>query len=112
MDAIVDAVIVSYKSRDTLLAGVQPLLAIPYVSVTVVDNDSPDRSLDVLAELPVRAIQSGRNGGFGFGCNLGTTGGSARYVLFLNPDARIERPALDRLVAALDAEPEIGRAHV
>jgi N-acetylglucosaminyl-diphospho-decaprenol L-rhamnosyltransferase len=103
----VDAVIVSYNSRDTLLAGVEPLLALPGVTVTIVDNASADGSLDVLDGLPVRAIQSGRNGGFGFGCNLGMAAGDAPYVLFLNPDARIERDDLDRLVAVLDAEPQV-----
>jgi GT2 family glycosyltransferase len=108
MDDRVDAVIVSYNSRDTLLAGVMPLLEMPGVAVTVVDNASADDSLEVLSGLPVRAIQSGRNGGFGFGCNLGATAGHAPYVLFLNPDARIELADLERLVAVLDAEPEVG----
>lgn len=107
MDARVDTVIVSYKSRATLLAGIEPLLAMPGVTVTVVDNASPDGSLEVLDGLPVRAIQSGRNGGFGFGCNLGMAAGDAPYVLFLNPDARIEREDLDRLVAVLDAETSV-----
>jgi GT2 family glycosyltransferase len=105
--ARVDTVIVSYNSRDTLLDGVRPLLDMPDVSVTVVDNASADGSLDVLAGLDVRAIQSGRNGGFGFGCNLGAAAGVAPYVLFLNPDARIEPADLERLVAVLDVEPEV-----
>jgi N-acetylglucosaminyl-diphospho-decaprenol L-rhamnosyltransferase len=106
--ARVDAVIVSYNSRETLLAGVTPLLEIPGVTVTVVDNASDDASLDVLCGLPVRALQAGRNGGFGFGCNLGTAAGDAPYVLYLNPDARVERADLERLVAVLEAEPDVG----
>jgi N-acetylglucosaminyl-diphospho-decaprenol L-rhamnosyltransferase len=105
MDVNIDAVIVSYNSRDTLLDAVRPLLAIPGVTVVVVDNASPDGSLEVLEGLPVKTVQSGRNGGFGFGCNLGTASGAAPYVLFVNPDARIERADLDRLVAVLVAEP-------
>lgn len=107
MTALVDAVIVSYNSRGTLLANVQALLAMPGVTVTVVDNASTDDSLGVLGGLPARTIQSGRNGGFGFGCNLGMLAGDAPYVLFLNPDARIERDDLDRLVAVLDNEPAV-----
>jgi N-acetylglucosaminyl-diphospho-decaprenol L-rhamnosyltransferase len=106
--ARVDAVIVSYNSRDTLLAGMSPLIEIPGVTVTVVDNASADGSLDVLSGLPVRALQAGRNGGFGFGCNLGTAAGDAPYVLYINPDARIERADLERLVAVLDAKPDVG----
>jgi N-acetylglucosaminyl-diphospho-decaprenol L-rhamnosyltransferase len=102
----VDAVIVSYNSAHTLLAAVRPLLAIPYVTVTVVDNASGDRSLEVLHGLPLRSIAAGRNGGFGFGCNIGLAAGAAPYVLFINPDARIERADLERLVTVLEAEPE------
>ncbi len=108
IDDRIDAVIVSYNSRDTLRAGVDPLLKMPGVTVTVVDNDSTDDSLGAVDGLPVRAIQSGRNGGFGFGCNVGAAAGAAPYVLFLNPDARIERADLERLADVLDAEPDVG----
>jgi N-acetylglucosaminyl-diphospho-decaprenol L-rhamnosyltransferase len=102
----VDAVVVSYKSRDTLRACVEPLAALPGVTVTVVDNDSPDASLEAIADLPVRAIQSGRNGGFGFGCNLGAAAGSEPLILFLNPDAEITAEALQRMVSALAEDDE------
>lgn len=106
MDSSVDTVIVSYNSRDTLLDGVTPLLEMAGVTVTVVDNASSDGSLELLEGLPVRTIAAGRNGGFGFGCNLGMAAGDAPYVLFLNPDARIEHADLERLVAVLAAEPQ------
>jgi N-acetylglucosaminyl-diphospho-decaprenol L-rhamnosyltransferase len=103
----IDAVVVSYNSRDTLRACAEPLVALPRVAVTVVDNASPDDSLEAIADLPVRAIEAGRNGGFGAGCNLGMAAGSAPLVLLLNPDARIDAADLDRLVAVLDAEPDV-----
>src|SRR5689334_8384306 len=106
--AQIDAVIVSYHSRATLRACVQPLCAHPDVAVTVVDNASTDGSLDAVAGLPVRALPSGRNGGFGFGCNLGARDGDAPYLLFVNPDATIDADALDVLRAALDADPALG----
>jgi N-acetylglucosaminyl-diphospho-decaprenol L-rhamnosyltransferase len=105
VDRRIDVVVVSYNSRDTLRDCVEPLVGLPGVSVTVVDNASPDRSLEAIADLPVQAIDSGRNGGFAFGCNLGMAASSAPFVLFLNPDARIDADALERMAAALDAEP-------
>lgn len=104
----VDAVVVSYRSRATLRACVETLSRMPDVAVTVVDNDCPERSPAMVADLPVRVLRAGRNGGFAFGCNLGAAGGSAPYVLLLNPDATIERAALDALLAVLDAEPGVG----
>ena len=105
-ETTIDAVIVSYRSAATLRGCVEPLTAIPGVRVTVVDNDSPDDSLTTIADLEVDVVQSGRNGGFAFGCNLGVARGSAPYLLFLNPDARIDAASLEALVAVLEADPQ------
>jgi GT2 family glycosyltransferase len=107
VDCRIDVVVVSYNSRHTLRDCVEPLVGLPGIGVTVVDNASPDRSLEVIADLPVQAIDSGRNGGFGFGCNLGMAAGTAPFVLFLNPDARIDAEGLERLAAVLEAEPDV-----
>ena len=42
--------------------------------VIVVDNASPDGSLEVVRDLPVTAIQLSRNGGFATGVNAGLAG--------------------------------------
>jgi N-acetylglucosaminyl-diphospho-decaprenol L-rhamnosyltransferase len=107
LDRQIDAVVVSYCSRATLRECVEPLVPIPGVRVTVVDNDSPDDSAAAIADLPVEVIRSGHNGGFGFGCNRGLAAGSNPLVLFLNPDAQIEAAELSRLVDVLEAEPDV-----
>ena len=98
-------VTVSYRSGRTLRGCVEPLCDLPGVRVTVVDNASPDDSLDVISDLPVDAIRSERNGGFSYGCNLGARRGSAPLILFLNPDARMEPGALETLAATLRGDP-------
>lgn len=108
--ASIDAVIVAYNSRATLRASVTPLLAQQSVSVTVVDNACPDRSTEVVADLPVRIIRAPHNGGFSYGCNLGIAGGRSEFVLLLNPDARIEPDSLSALTEALAADPRAGGA--
>jgi N-acetylglucosaminyl-diphospho-decaprenol L-rhamnosyltransferase len=105
---IVDAVVVAYNSRDVLRACVQPLAALPWVNVIVVDNASPDDSAAAVDDLPIRIIRSPRNGGFASGCNLGLSTGRAEFVLFINPDARLEPSSLIRLVRALRADPLLG----
>jgi N-acetylglucosaminyl-diphospho-decaprenol L-rhamnosyltransferase len=104
----VDVVIVSYNSQDTLRTCVEPLAGRDDVSVVVVDNASSDRSLEVVADLPVTTIASERNGGFAVGCNRGLAAGGAPFVLFLNPDAQIREDALRRMADVLDAEPDVG----
>lgn len=107
-EALVDAVIVSYRSRATLRACAEPLASLSWVDTTVVDNASPDGSAEVAADLPVRLIRSPRNGGFAYGCNLGMAGGRAPFVLLLNPDARIDAAGLAVLVQAMQADSSLG----
>ena len=106
--ATVDVVVVSYNSRDHLRACVEPLASVDDVHVIVVDNASPDAGLDVVADLPITRIARQQNGGFGAGCNTGWRVGDAPYVLFLNPDARIDAESLRRLAGVLDATPGAG----
>lgn len=100
-------VVVSYNSSDTLRGCVAPLAGVRGIRVTVVDNASPGSDpLAVIADLEgVDAVRSSRNGGFGYGCNLGASRGTAPLVLFLNPDARIEPAAIHALAGALEADP-------
>jgi N-acetylglucosaminyl-diphospho-decaprenol L-rhamnosyltransferase len=105
---LVDAVVVSYRSADTLRGCVEPLAAMEDVRVTVVDNQSPDDAVETIADLPVEIVRAPRNGGFSYGCNMGSATGSAPYLLFLNPDARMDRGALDAMLAVLRADPSVG----
>jgi N-acetylglucosaminyl-diphospho-decaprenol L-rhamnosyltransferase len=105
---LVDAVVVSYNSRDQLRGCVEPLAGNEHVSVIVVDNASPVDGLGTISDLPVRTLRQPRNGGFAYGCNAGWRAGSAPYVLFLNPDARMEPAALLRLVRTLEENPAVG----
>jgi GT2 family glycosyltransferase len=104
----VDAVIVSYNSSRQLRSCVEPLTRIDGVHVTVVDNASSDRSLSTVSDLPVYAIDTRRNGGFAYGCNIGWRSGSSPYVLFLNPDAQLDDTALRTLVHVAESRPRVG----
>lgn len=101
MSGLIDVVVVSYNSRDTLRACIEPLTGQDDINVIVVDNDSTDDSLGAIADLPATGIAAGRNGGFSFGCNLGLRAGRAPYVLFLNPDAQITPDSVRRLAGVL-----------
>jgi N-acetylglucosaminyl-diphospho-decaprenol L-rhamnosyltransferase len=107
---IIDAVIVSYNSRATLRGCVEPLTRIDDVHVVVVDNASPEDPLDTISDLDASIVRAPRNGGFSYGCNLGAEQGSAPYVLFINPDARIDEASLAALRGVLEADPSVGVA--
>ena len=106
--AIADVVVVSFNSEDNLRACVVPFAEDSRFEVVVVDNASEDGSLDVVADLPVRAIALEENHGFAYGCNRGWELGSAPFVLFINPDARGNAATLLRLVSALREHADAG----
>lgn len=98
----IDVVVVSYNNIDTLRQCVEALAGIEDVVVIVVDNSSTDGSLKSVADLPVERIQLDTNRGFGAGCNVGWRRGRAPYVLFLNPDARLDEVGVRRLADHLE----------
>jgi GT2 family glycosyltransferase len=101
----VDVVVVAYNSRGCLRTCVEPLAGTPGVSVLVVDNACPERSYEVVADMPgVEVIHTGSNGGFAYGCNEGWRVGGSEFVLFLNPDARLDRDGLMRLAQVLESD--------
>ena len=104
----VDVVVVSYNSRDHLRGCVEPLVEASWISVILVDNASADDSPAAIEGLPVTVIAQDFNGGFAQGCNRGWREGAAPYVLFLNPDARIDAEAVERLAAVLEDDKRVG----
>jgi GT2 family glycosyltransferase len=104
-----DVVVVSYKSRAHLRACVEPLAGQDGIRVLVVDNDSRDGSLEVVADLPgVTPIAAAENRGFAGGCNVGWRAGQAPAVFFLNPDAVTSADAVRTLASVLRESPRAG----
>jgi GT2 family glycosyltransferase len=105
-------VIVTYNSaRDidrALRSLADPPPATPH-EILVVDNASADDTVTrVRASWPgVRLIASPNNLGFASANNRGIRESSSELVLLLNPDTSVPRGAIDRLVAHLDARPDV-----
>jgi hypothetical protein len=105
-------VIVTYNSARDIDGALQSLTQ-PVPSTTheilVVDNASIDgTAAGIRARWPgVRVIESARNLGFAAANNRGVRESSSELVLLLNPDARVRPGAIDRLVAHLDARPDV-----
>ncbi len=108
--ASVDVVVVTYQSADTIDSCLASLSAIPGANVIVVDNASSDRTLEKASSFPVRVEALQANKGFAYANNVGAALGSAPFVLFLNPDATIDQPSLERLMDTLAAEPRAALA--
>ncbi len=72
--------------------------------VCVVDNASTDGSADDLRDfdLPLEILRNRENRGFSAACNQGGLESRADYLLFLNPDTRLEADSLRRPLAFLE----------
>jgi N-acetylglucosaminyl-diphospho-decaprenol L-rhamnosyltransferase len=89
--------------------------------IVIVDNHSEDGSLEVLERSrttyswPERVVirDSGKNGGYGFGNNVGIRIGMSLdpapdYFYVLNPDAFPEEDAVEALVRFAESHPDVG----
>ncbi len=104
--ALVDAVIVDYHAEADLLACLESLQP-PPKTITVVDNAGDGTTIATLSSRwpSVSVVEPRVNVGFGAGINRGTARGCAPYVLVANPDIVLHDGAVERLVAALEENP-------
>jgi len=106
-------VIVSYNTRDMLRDCLKSLAAATegiMAETWVVDNNSPDKSAEVVAaEFPeVHLIANQENAGFTRANNQALKQSDSRHVVILNPDTECRPGSLATLVRYLDAHPDVG----
>jgi GT2 family glycosyltransferase len=104
--------IVSFNSRHDLDPCLTALTEAPPATdheIIVVDNASTDATpAHLRAAWPgIRLLDAGRNLGFAKANNLGITQTTSELVLLLNPDTVVPHGAIDTMVAALDAAPDV-----
>jgi GT2 family glycosyltransferase len=103
---MIDIVIVNWNTGHLLRECVDSVLKYGEDQVDrliVVDNGSTDGSIDLLDELSgVDVIRIGDNLGFAAACNLGAKQVHSPYILFLNPDTRIESTSLSVPLAFME----------
>lgn len=121
MSARVLTVILNYRTATmTLRAARAARAAMDGIAgeIVIVDNDSGDGSEKLLRDGTqgwpgTRVLQSGRNGGFGAGNNVGMRAGLSDgtrpdFIYLLNSDAFPDRDAIGRLRDHLAAHPDCG----
>jgi GT2 family glycosyltransferase len=114
-------VVVTFDSENDVSACLESLrscVASLRTEVIVVDNGSSDGTWAALepwraedgrsAPFFVRALRNAENLGYTRAMNQALQQARGSYVLFLNPDTRIEPGALQALADYLDAHPEVG----
>ena len=109
----ISVVIVSYNTREILRACIEQLFAVTKdmdIEVILVDNASRDSSAEMVEDAfpTVKLIRSKVNLGFAGANNLGFKEADGEYILLLNPDALVEEGAMQKSLAYIQANPDIG----
>lgn len=109
----VSVLVVTYNSDehiDTCLSSIPDGAGSLEVETVVVDNCSHDESARVVRHHPTRPtlLEERTNHGFARAVNLAASRASGRYVLLVNPDARLHGEAIAELVRFADAHPANG----
>ena len=109
---LISLVVVNYNSGAFLEHCVRT--ALPQVDqVIVVDNASADDSVGVLLESfpnepKLTVVRNAANLGFSVACNIGSERANGDYVLFLNPDCRLDSAAVRTMTSVLESDASIG----
>lgn len=77
--------------------------------IIVVDNNSPQRDIELLPEeyKTVRFLFRKVNDGFGAGCNFGVRYSKAKYLFFVNPDIIIKSNAIQEFFNYMNQHEEV-----
>lgn len=72
------------------------------LEICVIDNDPADQQMDEFAlQFPnVKFVKNSGNNGFAHGCNTGALKTQAQTILFLNPDTRVPKNGLAKMLEA------------
>lgn len=108
----VSVVIVNYNAGRLLAECIESVLS-QVDEVLVVDNASSDTSIadckwKFYLESRFNIIQNESNLGFAAACNIGLSCVKSDYILFLNPDCRLEVDVIPSLLQELQKDSSVG----
>lgn len=114
-------IVLNYNGSDDTITCLNSLLKISYnnYKIVIVDNASTDKSIDAINLYMkdtesidmIKLIVSKKNGGYGYGNNLGikyALSKNADYILVLNNDTIVSTSFLEPLVATCVSDSSIG----
>jgi len=112
----VNCVIVNYNDADTVMGLLRRIRDFKVLKgIVVVDNGSTDgslQSLKVLEDGKVAVISGGKNGGYGYGNNLGVQyavkANGATHVVIANPDVEFTEHAILAMCRVFKRHPDVG----
>lgn len=109
----ISVILVNYKNvklTEDCIESLQATKPTSSFEIIVIDNHSEDGSVETLKEKypQVTVKDSGRNGGFAFGNNVGVRMAQGKYLLLLNNDTKVKEGMLDLLYQHAENNPTVG----
>ncbi|MBN2225442.1 MAG: glycosyltransferase family 2 protein [Deltaproteobacteria bacterium] len=109
----VSVIVVNYNTADIITSCINSILMQKNITyeIIVVDNASADSSIEVLKKIDFsgKLIAGDKNVGFGSGCNIGFRQAKGRFILILNPDAKLRQDNdIRRMADYMDSHPKCG----
>ncbi len=109
----VSILIVTYRSAELIgvcLRSITEHTTSSTVEIVIVDNNSPDNTVDLIRRdhPDVVLIASDENLGFAKGMNTAAAAARGEYLMLLNPDMELTSPAVDNIVAFARSNPGHG----
>ena len=107
----ISVVMVVYQTGEALIDSIRHVLEEPLVDeFVIIDNGSPPSEAEMLRSLglaePRVVLQQGHgNVGFARGANMGAETARGEYIIFLNPDANLQKDCVAALVTAFRGQP-------
>lgn len=111
----VTAVIVTYQSARTIgstLAAARRCYDEGILDTIIVDNGSTDATREIIEREAdwAQIVLTGKNNGFGRGCNIGFARVASPYTIFINPDAVVEPEVIRTMLRFIEQNPRAGIA--
>ncbi len=105
----IGAVIVNHNAGASLSACVESLHGAGLRQIVIIDNDSTDDSLAIVAQIhpEVTVVSTGKNPGYGSAVNHGRQLLSTEFLFICNPDLEVDERAPGYLVSDLLADPQL-----
>jgi len=112
-------ILVSFNVRSLLEKCVSSLLSSGdnfFKEIILVDNNSEDESREFLRDLElkkyrnieIKIVLNKKNLGFAKAVNQGIRVAKGKYILLLNPDTRVKKDSLEKLINFAEKNPEAG----
>lgn len=110
MKPVVSCVILNYNDAGTTIELVESIKNFENIDyIVIVDNDSTDNSMDIIsphASDKIKIVQTGKNGGYGFGNNIGILYShdilQATHAIIANPDVAFDKDMVQKLIETFD----------